>query len=373
MLIKSESNLKVDILFQGSRDNRLLSVFKKAENVFLDLSTRILYQLTCDLVEMVIINNVGAEGSPRPSTIETLGRVLWGLMLVLSVVIYGSHAPLISFCRVDGQIPFSSSAVVLLIELSKFIISSVCLLISDRKSLEISVSWGMVFPYAFPAILYSANNNLVVHMQHFMDPSSFQVLSNLKIVSTALLYGIVLHQRLSIQKWLALFLLTAAGVFYSYGGIQDVERSSDEERLYITLPGLLLMLLYCFISGLSAVYTEKMLKTHKIPLNLQNIFLYSFGIVINFLAYLSGSHSSGFLDGFSIWVLIIIISQALNGLIMSIVMKYSNNITRLFIISCSMLVNGLLSYLLFQLQLTLLFFLAVILIGLAVYLFYGVR
>ncbi|KAM9311174.1 putative UDP-sugar transporter protein SLC35A4 [Gastrophryne carolinensis] len=322
---------------------------------------------------MLVIDNVSSKESFRSSAREMLRRTLWGLMLVLSVVIYGSHAPLISICRVDGQIPFSSSAVVLLIELSKFIISSVCFLIADRKSLAFSVSWGMVIPYAFPAILYGANNNLVVHMQQFMDPSSFQVLSNLKIVSTALLYSLLLHQRLSIQKWLALFLLTAAGVFYSYGGIQDVERTSTDTYLYITLPGLLLMLLYCFISGLSAVYTEKMLKTQKIPLNMQNLFLYSFGMVVNLLAYLLGSPSTGFLDGFSFWVLVIIISQALNGLIMSIVMKHSNNITRLFIISCSMLVNGLLSYLLFQLQLTLLFFLSVILIGLAVYLFYGVR
>lgn len=301
-----------------------------------------------------------------------LRRVQWALMLILSVVIYGSHAPLISICRVDGVVPFSSSAVVLLIEVSKFIISLACLLITERKPFETSVSWRLALPYAFPAILYGVNNNLVVHMQHFMDPSSFQVLSNLKIVSTALLYSIFLGQRLSIRKWLALFLLTVAGVFYSYGGIQDMDKTLTTTHLYITLPGLVIIMLYCLISGMSAVYTEKTLKTQKIPLNLQNIFLYSFGIVINLLAHLSGSHSGGFLDGFSVWVLVIIISQAFNGLIMSVVMKHSSNITRLFIISCSLLVNGLLSHLLFQLQLTFLFFLAVILIGFAVYLFYGI-
>lgn len=321
---------------------------------------------------MIVIDNVGAEESLRSSTRDMLRRVQWALMLILSVVIYGSHAPLISLCRVDGVIPFSSSVVVLLIELVKFIISLACLLITERKPFDMPFSWRLALPYAFPAILYGVNNNLVVHMQHFMDPSSFQVLSNLKIVSTALLYSFFLVQRLSIRKWLALFLLTTAGVFYSYGGIQDVEKTSAATHLYITLPGLLIMLLYCLISGTSAVYTEMTLKTQKLPLNLQNIFLYSFGIIINLIAHLLGSHSGGFLDGFSIWVLVIIISQAFNGLIMSVVMKHSSNITRLFIISCSMLVNGLLSLLLFQLQLTFLFFLVVILIGFAVYLFYGI-
>ncbi|XP_072256794.1 probable UDP-sugar transporter protein SLC35A4 [Pyxicephalus adspersus] len=322
---------------------------------------------------MIVIDNVGTEASLRSSTGDMLRRIQWTLMLILSVVIYGSHTPLISMCRVDGIISFSSSAVVLLIEVLKLIISLASLLITERKPFDLPVSWKLALPYAFPAILYGVNNNLVVHMQRFMDPSSFQVLSNLKIVSTALLYSIFLGQRLSIRKWLALFLLTVAGVFYSYGGIHDIEKASAATHPYITFQGLLLMLFYCLISGMSAVYTEMTLKTQNIPLNLQNIFLYSFGIVINFLAHLSGNPSSNFLDGFSIWVLMIIVSQAVNGLIMSVVMKHSSNITRLFIISCSMLVNGLLSYMLFQLQLTFLFFLAVVFIGFAVYLFYGFR
>ncbi|KAM4746931.1 putative UDP-sugar transporter protein SLC35A4 [Rhinophrynus dorsalis] len=322
---------------------------------------------------MFSTDTVGPYESKHSSVGKKLKQVLWGLMLVLSVILYGSHAPLIFLCRVNGEIPFSSSSVVLLIELSKFLISILSIIIWDRKSLKTPVTWRLAAPYAVPAVLYGANNNLVVHIQHFMDPTSYQVLSNLKIVSTALLYTFFLRQRLSMRKWFALFLLMTAGVFYSYGGIQDLEKISSETNLYVTLPGLFLMLIHCLISGLAAVYTEMTLKTQKIPLNIQNSFLYSFGIAINFCAYLISSENSGFFDGFSIWVLVIIISQAFNGLIMSAVMKHSNNITRLFIISFSMLGNGLLSFILFQLQLTALFFLAVILIGFAVYLYYGVK
>ncbi|CAH2275847.1 probable UDP-sugar transporter SLC35A4 [Pelobates cultripes] len=321
---------------------------------------------------MYVIDNVGPDELLYFSIWQKVMRVLWGLMLVTSVFIYGSHAPLVVLCKVNGAIPFSSSAVVLLIELSKLIVSSLLLLIWDQKSLGISVSWHLAAPYALPAFLYCVNNNLVVHIQHFMDPSSFQVLSNLKIVSTAFLYSYFLHQKLSIKKWFALFLLTTAGVFYSYGGIHDLEKVSSQSLLYITLQGLLLMLLYCLISGLSAVYTEMTLKKQDIPLNMQNIFLYSFGIAMNLIAHITSSPQDSFFDGFSIWVWIIIVSQALNGLIMSAIMKHSSNITRLFVISFSMLANGLLSYILFQMQLTALFFSAVILIGLAVYLYYGV-
>ncbi|XP_010218555.1 PREDICTED: probable UDP-sugar transporter protein SLC35A4 isoform X1 [Tinamus guttatus] len=265
-------------------------------------------------------------------------------MLVLSVAVYGSHAPLLTLCKVDGKIPFSSSSVVVLIELTKLVFSLLIMLIRDRKLLGVTVS------------------------------CTYQVLSNLKIVSTALLYSFFLRQRLCLRKWLALLLLTAAGVSYSCGGLQDPHDpgSPSKMQLHVTPVGLLLISVYCFISGLSAVYTEAILKAQALPLSLQNLFLYFFGVLLNVTGHFWSSTEASFLEGFSSWVLVIVVSQALNGLIMSVVMKHSSNITRLFVISCSILVNALLSVTLFDLQLTLFFFIAVASIALAVHLYYGV-
>ncbi|OXB74261.1 UNVERIFIED_CONTAM: hypothetical protein H355_011713 [Colinus virginianus] len=317
---------------------------------------------------------MGAFGKAASTPLSPKQQGLWGLMLLSSVAIYGSHAPLLTLCKVDGTIPFSSSSVVVLIELTKLVLSLLFLLTWDRQLIGVAVSWHHVAPFALSALLYAANNNLVVHMQLFMDPSTYQILSNLKIVSTALLYSLFLHQRLCVRKWLALFLLTAAGVSYSFGGLKDPQDSGSPSamQLHITLVGLLLISVYCLISGLSAVYTEAILKTQALPLNLQNLFLYFFGVLINLVGHFWSGAERGFLEGFSSWVLVIVVSQALNGLIMSVVMKHSSNITRLFVISCSILVNALLSVALFNLQLTLLFFIAVSCIGLAVHLYYGV-
>ncbi|XP_061442763.1 probable UDP-sugar transporter protein SLC35A4 [Rhineura floridana] len=324
--------------------------------------------------EMLFDTTCTADNPIGPAAAVVLGKVLWGLMLIASVVIYGSHAPLLSLSKENGQIPFSASSVVILIELTKLILSLVFLMIWDWRQQKISVSWYHATPFALSALLYAANNNLVVHLQLFMDPSTYQVLSNLKIGSTAFLFSMFLHQRLTLRKWLALFLLTAAGAFYTYGGLQDPQHvPASDMKLHITSLGLLLIFLYCLISGLSAVYTEVVLKNQNLPLNLQNVYLYFFGVLLNVIIHLSSSSATGLLGGFSIWVLIIIVSQALNGLIMSVVMKHSSNITRLFVISSSMMVNALLSVLLFNLHLTTFFFLSVLLISLAVYLYYGVR
>ncbi|NXP23203.1 S35A4 protein, partial [Scytalopus superciliaris] len=297
----------------------------------------------------------------------------WALMLLLSVAIYGSHAPLLTLCKVDGAMPFSSTSVVVLVELTKLALSLLSLLAGGpREPWAAAVSWRHAAPFALSALLYAANNNLVVHMQLFMDPSTFQVLSNLKVGSTALLYSLLLRRRLGPRRWLALLLLLGAGLSYSCGGLRGPGRATATMRLHVTPVGLLLLAVYCLISGLSAVYTEAILKAQALPLSLQNAFLYFFGVLLNLAGSLWSGARGGFLRGFSPWVLLVVLGQALNGLIMSVVMKHSSNITRLFIISCSILVNALLSVALFNLQLTLLFFVAVACIGLAVHLYYGV-
>ncbi|XP_071761971.1 putative UDP-sugar transporter protein SLC35A4 [Centroberyx gerrardi] len=324
---------------------------------------------------MIVIQNVGPS-SPARRRRQWVKRLEWGVLLGLMVLIYGSHAPLIALTKVDGQVPFSPSSCVVMIELVKLLISLATLLLTgDPSALRAAPSLVLVAPYAVPAVLYALNNNLVVLMQAYMDPSSYQVLSNLKIASTALLYSFCLGKRLRSAQWLSLGLLMGAGVCHSYSSLDlgDLERAEAEAspRLHVTAWGLFLVLVYCFISGLAAVYTERVLKSQQLPLSLQNLYLYVFGVAINGVSSLSSVASEkGFLEGYSGAVWAIIAGQAANGLLMSVVLKHGSGITRLFVISCSMLVNALLSWAILGLQLTPLFLLPVSMIGLAAYLYY---
>ncbi|XP_036404372.1 probable UDP-sugar transporter protein SLC35A4 [Megalops cyprinoides] len=325
---------------------------------------------------MIFIPNVGSD-DPSPPRRRWTRAAGWGALLTLSVVIYGSHAPLIALTKVDGRVPFSPSSCVVMIELTKLLVSLALLVTRDLHTLGVSVSWRHVVPYALPALLYALNNNLVVFMQAHMDPSTFQVLSNLKIASTALLYSFCLGKRLRPKQWLALSLLMGAGVCHSYSSLEVEEEGrgggdAPGIRLHVSAWGLLLVLTYCLISGLAAVYTELILKTQRLPLSLQNLFLYVFGVTVNGAAHVSGATGDrGFLEGYSAAVWVIVAGQATNGLLMAVVMKHGSNITRLFIISCSMLVNTALSWAILGLQLTPIFLLAVLMIGLAAHLYYG--
>ncbi|XP_069754124.1 probable UDP-sugar transporter protein SLC35A4 [Narcine bancroftii] len=301
------------------------------------------------------------------------GRVCWALALLLSVLAYGSHAPLITLCKVGGRVPFASSSVVLLVEVAKLCASTSHLLGWDRSALAAAVSLHAALPYALPAALYALNNNLAVHMQSLMDPTTFQVLGNLKVVATAVFRGLLLRQPLPPRRWMALLLLMAAGACHAGAVRHAQEEPLALARPFITPLGLVSITVYCSVSGLSAAYTERVLKSQPLPLSLQNLFLYAFGVAVNLVLYLASSSTANLLEGYSLWVGVIILTQALNGLLMSAVLKYDSSITRLFLISCSMLVNAGLSVTLFDLELTPFFFAAVGLICMAIHLYYHVR
>ncbi|KAM8908132.1 putative UDP-sugar transporter protein SLC35A4 [Spinachia spinachia] len=319
---------------------------------------------------MIVIQNVGPS-SPARIRRHVLKTIAWGLLLGLMVLIYGSHAPLITLTKVDGQVPFSPSSCVVMIELFKLLISVGTLLSTGgTTALHAAPPLVCVAPYAVPAVLYALNNNLVVVMQAYMDPSSYQVLSNLKIASTALFYSLCLGKRLRPSQWSAVGLLMSAGVCHSYSSLDsDKAEPEDGPRLHITAWGLFLVVVYCCVSGLAAVYTERMLKSQKLPLSLQNLYLYGFGVAINSVSsFVAGE--KGFLEGYSGVVWAIIAGQAANGLLMSVVLKHGSGITRLFVISCSMLVNAVLSWAILGLQLTSFFLIPVSMTGLAAFMYY---
>lgn len=144
-----------------------------------------------------------------------------------------------------------------------------------------------------------------------------------------------------------------------------------------------MMVLYVSISGLAGVYTEFILKANlKDSIFMQSIYLYAYGSAYNLCGFLvealatstdSQSQASGslFLDdgsgGFNRFTWLIIATQIYNGLCMSVIMKYSNNITRLFVISCSLLVTTVLSVALFSVQLNFYFYCVALVTLLAIY------
>ena len=137
-------------------------------------------------------------------------------------------------------------------------------------------------------------------------------------------------------------------------------------EMYIHPIGIPLIAIYCTLSGLAGVYNEWILKKYySESLHLQNMFLYSYGTLLNLPPAFSASVLSlgsenvhNPFRGFSIYTWLIVISQALNGLFMSVVIKHSSNIIRLFVISFSLIVTAILSVLVFHISFNIYFFIS---------------
>ncbi|KAK2507783.1 hypothetical protein MC885_001911 [Smutsia gigantea] len=294
------------------------------------------------------VEDGGVPGLGRPR------QAHWILMLLLSTAMCGAHAPLLALCHVDGRVPFQPSSAVLLTELTKLLLCAFSLLVGWQAWPQGAPPWRQAAPFALSALLYGANNNLVIYLQRYMDPGTYQVLSNLRIGSMALLSCLCLRHRLSARQGLALLLLTAAGACYAAGGLQDPGNTLSGPAPSSSWPHV--------PACLSSVYAELLMKRQRLPLALQNLFLYTFGVLLNLGLHAGGSPGppGGFL-------------RALNGLLVSAVLKHGGSIARLFAVSCLLVVNAVFSVALLHLQLTATFFLAALLIGLAVRLYYGSR
>lgn len=315
--------------------------------------------------------------------ISDLSWTSW-LGLTAMVAAYGSYGVLINLSKENGIIPFSSTSLVLMIEGLKLTVSLSIYVSSKKKDPKwMWPSFQKALPFSVPGILYSINNNLSVLMQAHMDPATYQVLGNLKIVTTAVLYRILLQRQLKIKQWVSVGLLTVAGVCDSWFSLSDnTVKKSSELHLHVTLTGLVLMLIYCFISAFAGVYTEYILKKDlNTSLHLQNIMLYIVTVAINLftwltskiVAYYSDADNAHFhlLEGFSIYTWLIILTQVFNGLAMSAVMKHGNNLVRLFVISCAMLFSTALSVLVLGLTLHGFFFITLVLVIFAIYIYYN--
>nr|XP_047140223.1 probable UDP-sugar transporter protein SLC35A4 isoform X3 [Hydra vulgaris] len=261
-------------------------------------------------------------------------KIKWSVMIISSILMASFHAIFINLAKVNGEITFSSASVALLIELLKLCIS-VLMLLKDAflNKHSISINRKVMLLYIIPAFLYTANNNLVTHVQRFMDPGSFQILSNMKIATSVIFYRLIINRYVSRNKWLAVFFLFVASVLNSLGGL-NIKNDLSLKTVYVTKTGICLICLYSCISGFTGVFTD-------------------------------------FFRGFSLWTWLIVLTQAVNGIIISYVLKHSSTIVRMFIISFATVLTPLFSHFIFDLTLNSYFISSIVVVIFALYLHFN--
>mmetsp|Transcript_20867 Transcript_20867/g.62797 ORF Transcript_20867/g.62797 Transcript_20867/m.62797 type:complete len:334 (+) Transcript_20867:371-1372(+) len=248
----------------------------------------------------------------------------------------------------DGTYAYNSATVPFLAELLKLLISIHLLRQQLRTSPEVARmtrTWQSMALFPVPSVIYWVHNNVQFWTLKYVDPATYQILGNLKIVTTGVLFRLLLRRRLSTLQWIALALLMIGA---TTSQLKTSVVSEASSLFSAPIEGYLFGLLSAFLSAFAAVYTEWVMKRNNDSLYWQNIQLYSFGVLFNGLGLTMSDFMSGFRGGpwltnltrgYSPVTYLVVANLGLTGLLVSWIMKFADSIMKVYATSMAMLVT----------------------------------
>ncbi|KAK9805243.1 hypothetical protein WJX72_008374 [[Myrmecia] bisecta] len=289
-----------------------------------------------------------------------------------------SQGLLTTASKSGGGYAYNFATVPFLAESLKLLIS--CYLLQNQKQqtpelARVTSKLSTVLLFPIPSIIYWAHNNVQFFTLQYVDPATYQILGNLKIVTTGLLFWLCLRRRLTVLQWIALTLLMVGAT------TSQLKTGCDGGGSTFAAPvqGYAFGVLSAFLSALAAVYTEWVMKRNNDSLYWQNIQLYAFGVLFNGLgltvADIRVGFSNGFwvgsmLRGYNVITFLVVANLAFSGLLVSWVMKFADSIMKVYATSMAMLVTMVVSVLLFGLAPSLQLVLGILTASISLVLYY---
>ncbi|KAF2286400.1 hypothetical protein GH714_016724 [Hevea brasiliensis] len=237
-------------------------------------------------------------------------RALNFLLVVGDCILVGLQPILVYMSKVDGQFKFSPISVNFLTEAAKVLFAIVMLFIQAQRkqvgekhylsfSIFVQAARNNVL-LAVPALLYAIKLFEVYYagshiwefthlimlslLQLYFNPATVKMLSNLKVLIIAVLLKIIMKRQFSIIQWEALALLL---IGISVNQLRSLPEGTTAMGLSVATGAYLYTLIFVTVPSLASVYNEYALKSQfETSIYLQNLFLYGYGAIFNFLAIL---------------------------------------------------------------------------------------
>lgn len=292
-------------------------------------------------------------------TTEPYNYLKWVALLVLLIQNSGL-ALTMRYSRISrpaGQLYVATTAV-LCAEVLKLIVSSfLCLTVDckmdfarfkDLLRVEFVDGRREFLKLFVPSGLYVVQNNLQYIATSNLPAEVFQVLANMKIVTTAIFSVIMLGKKQTALQWSSIFALTLGICIVQLSqskGSQKVENQNSTLGLICVLSG-------ACTSGFAGVYFEKVLKSTNSSIWLRNIQLAVIGIGFSGIACIASDYDviekNGFFAGYDALVLVVIFLAATGGLVVAVVVKYADNVLKGFAASAAIVLSCVISSMFFQ-------------------------
>mmetsp|Transcript_11746 Transcript_11746/g.29765 ORF Transcript_11746/g.29765 Transcript_11746/m.29765 type:complete len:390 (-) Transcript_11746:90-1259(-) len=258
--------------------------------------------------------------------------------------------------HVEGQPMYLASTAVFVMECMKLAICCCVIAFQSEKSLATELNTHVLeapiemAKLSVPSFMYCVQNNLLYFALSNLDAATYQVCYQLKILTTAVFSMFLLQRKFSMKKWAALLLLTVGVSIVQVSGSHDASKSDSEKQSQFL--GLIAVLCAACTSGFSGVYFEKVLKGSSTSLWLRNVQMGIPSVIIAFITVyakdLAAVSVQGFLGGYTPLVWTVVTVQAVGGLIVAVVVKYADNVLKVFATSFSIVVSCVISAIFFD-------------------------
>ncbi|KAH7521387.1 CMP-sialic acid transporter 3 [Ziziphus jujuba] len=318
------------------------------------------------------------------SRVSSKQRALNILLVVGDCVLVGLQPILVYTSKVDGKFKFSPISVNFLTEIAKVLFAVVMLCIQARNqkvgekpllsiSSFVQAARNNVL-LAVPALLYAINNYLKFIMQLYFNPATVKMLSNLKVLVIAVLLKIIMKRRFSIIQWEALALLL---IGISVNQMRSLPEGTTALGLPVATGAYVYTLIFVTVPSLASVYNEYALKSqYDTSIYLQNLFLYGYGAIFNFLGILGtvivkGPGSFDILQGHSKATMLLIANNAAQGILSSFFFKYADTILKKYSSTVATIFTGIASAALFGHTLTMNFMLGISIVFISMHQFFS--
>ncbi|KAL3520429.1 hypothetical protein ACH5RR_018578 [Cinchona calisaya] len=299
-------------------------------------------------------------------------------------VLVGLQPILVYMSKVDGSFKFSPISVNFLTEVTKFVFAVIMLCCQARRQkvgekplISVSIFFQAArnnILLAVPALLYAINNYLKFIMQLYFTPATVKMLSNLKVLVIAVLLKIIMRRRFSIIQWEALALLL---IGISVNQLLSLPEGTSAMGLPVATGAYLYTLIFVTVPSLASVYNEYALKSQfETSIYLQNLFLYGYGAIFNFLGILGtaifkGPDNLDILRGHSKATMFLICNNAAQGILSSFFFKYADAILKKYSSTVATIFTGIASAALFGHSLTINFVLGISIVFISMHQFFS--
>eukprot|EP00890_Picochlorum_soloecismus_P002515 jgi/Picsp_1/3264/NSC_06104-R1_nucleotide-sugar transporter family protein len=296
------------------------------------------------------LDGLEAAGSKAP-VYSAVSRMSRAVLLCSILTLASCSSSILAQLSKDGdskEYKYNTATVPVMSEMVKLVISVSIVWVDYWKtgSVHANTTWkDFCSKYLIIGFLYAILNNLLFVVLLYMDPGTMEVLGNLKLPLTALLLWKFLDKSFSRLQITGLLLITCGAAVSKMGLVScsgsakkndmddhggDIETEDGSlscDRMHL---GVLIMLVMCCISSGAGVANEILLKHgDNGPLFWQNMQLYASTCVFSLLnatLHAKVPLNGSFFQGYDWMTICVILSLAFVGIIVSITLKYADNI-----------------------------------------------